>query len=322
MAVLKQKGIFTFLGFVALSFSIWYILAINEHQANKVKVPVEYYNQPEGTTLLQSAPQYIEVEIEDIGQAMLEYKYKGIPPLRVNLSEHNNNQDAFVVTHNSLISQLNNQLKNTTRIVSFKPDSISIRYTAEPGKRVPVVIDGTITAANNKGYNNNAVCTPDSVTIYALEATLQRTTHIHTEEINCTNLTDTTYITANLQPIKGAIISSQSVDITIPIEHYKTITLNVPITIEKTPIQYNVVTIPQNVEISCVIPGSQNITADDIIIGDTFDNIVPNRKMPLHILKAPDFVNNIIYSGAQDTYECRIEEIDTSILYEGTQVDE
>lgn len=322
MANLKKKGVFTFLAFVALSFSIWYILAINEHQANTVKVPIEYYNQTEGTTLLQNAPQYIEVEIEDIGQAMLEYKVKGIPPLRINLDNYNNDQDAFIITHNSLVGQLNNQFKNSTRVKSFRPDSISIRYTPEPGKRVPVVIDGKITAAANKNYNNNAVCTPDSVTIYALASTLERTTHIHTEEINCINLSDTTHLTAKLQPIKGAIISPQSVDIIIPIEHYKTITLNVPITIENTPIQYNVTTIPQNVEISCVIPASHNITSDDIIIGDTFDNIIPNKRMPLNILKAPEYVNNIIYSGAQDTYECRIEQVDTSILYEGTEVDE
>lgn len=311
IVTLRKKGIFTFLAFVALSFSIWYVLAINENQAKTIRVPIEYYNQPEGTTLLQNAPTYIEVEIEDIGQNMLEYKYKGIPPLKIDLANYNNGQDAFIITRNSLTSQLSTQFKNSTKITSFHPDSISIRYTPEPGKRVPVVINGDITAAQNRGYNDDATCTPDSVTIYALAHTLKQTHCIYTEEIDCTNLTDTTSITAKLIPVKGALITPQKVKINIPIEHYNTVTLNVPITIEKTPIQYNVTTYPQTVEITCLVPGSKSVTAQDFVIGDSFDKIKPSKEMPIKILKSPSFVdiNLIRFSGGQDTYECRIEKI-------------
>ncbi len=307
---LKQKGVFTYLGFVALSFAIWYILAISERQENSIKVPIEYYNQPAGSTLLQDPPRYIEVQIKDVGQALLDYNIRGVKPLRINLANHNNDVDAFVVTHNNLISHMGPLFKNTTEIVSFKPDSISIRFTPEPGKKVPVIVTGNITAAHNRSYNNNATATPDSVTIYASAATLRETNAIYTQEIELNDLAESTQLNVQLKNIRNAKIIPDNVTVTVPIERYKTITLSVPITIENVPIQYQVTTIPRSAEIICIAPSNQEVRVEDFIIGDTFDITASGRAMPLKILQAPSYVSDIIFADANDTYECRIEEIE------------
>jgi len=306
----KGKEILTFSLFVILAACIWFILAINDNRESTVKIPLELTEVPNDVVLLQDLPPYIEARIRDKGASLLTYQINGISPIKIDFNSHSNQRDAIVLGSTSLVEHARRQLRATTTIHDFTPDTIRIAYTRDKGKRVPITIDGNFTTSPYSTFSDSAYTTPDSVTIYGKATTLNNISAVSTEELLAHQLSDTTYLKARIKPIDGTRLIPDSVTVVVPIEEYTTKTLSIPIVIEGAPNQYTVMTFPSHVTLTCLVPISQyaHIVSDDFLVGNTFDEIqsTPGANGAIKVLNAPHIAHNIILS--QDSVEYIISE--------------
>lgn len=296
----QGKEILTFLAFVVLATGIWFILAINDNRENIIQIPIELTNVPEETVLLQDMPPYVQARIRDKGAALLSYNINGLAPIKIDFNRHNNQRDLLTISNSALIEYARRELRPTTIINDFTPDSIRIAYTNEQGKRLPVAINADIATSLYSTLSDSIYTIPDTVTIYGKASQISRLQSLLTEEIVAHNIIDTTYIRARLQPIEGTRIIPDSITIVIPAEEYTTKTLTVPISIGGIPAHYSVMTFPSHITLTCLVPKSKyaTIVSDDFLVGNTFDNIqqTPGAYGAIEVANAPDYALNITLS--------------------------
>ena len=295
---LQSKELFTYLGFVLLAASIWFILAVNDNRETTIQIPIELTNLPNEAVLLQDMPQYIETRVRDKGAVIMNYGVNGLDRLQIDFQDHNNGNDAIVINNNSLIEYARKQLKATSTILAFSPDSIRISYTCDEGKRVPVRIQGDITTSLYSTISDSIYTTPDSITVYGNAAALRKIDCAYTDEVVLQDLSDTTFYKARIVPVAGTRIKPDSVTIVIPIEEYTTKTLLVPITIGGVPRSYSIMTFPSHVKLTCLVPMSKygDIVEEAFLVGNTFDQIqsTPGSYGSIYVANAPDYVQNIM----------------------------
>ena len=295
---LQSKELLTYFGFVLLAASIWFILAVNDNRETTLQIPVELTNVPSEAVLLQDMPQYIETRVRDKGAVIMNYGVNGVGRLEINFNDHNNGKDVILVNNSSLLEYARKQLKATSTILAFTPDSIRLNYTCEEGKRVPVIIDGDIQPSFYSTFSDSRLAKPDSVVVYGNAAALRKVDCVYTEEVSLHNLSDTTYYRARVIPAAGTRVKPDSVTVVIPVEEYTTKTLLVPITIGGVPRSYSIMTFPSHVKLTCLVPMSKygEIVEEAFLVGNTFENIqrTPGSYGSIYVANAPDYVQNVM----------------------------
>ena len=306
----QGKEVFTFLGFVVMAASIWFILAINDNQERTVQIPVELSGTPKEAVLLQDMPSHIEARIRDKGPIILGYSINGVSPIRIDFTNHDNGKDAIVINENTLLKYARKELKATTSILDIAPDSLRIGYTRESGKRVPVIISGTIIPSPHSAFSDSTYTTPDSVTVYSKASILKEIKAVYTEDFVLENIDDTTRINVKIKGIQGARIIPDSTTVVAPIEEYTTKTISVPVAIGDIPSGYNIMTFPSHINVTCLVPISKynTITGEEFLVGNSFEAIqsTPGSFGPIFIINAPQYARNIML--AQDSIEYIINE--------------
>ena len=82
------------------------------------------------------------------------------------------------------------QLNVSTRLISVKPDTLEYIYSTGKSKRVPVKMQGKVTAARQY-YLSDTIYSPDSVLVYAPVAILDTITTAYTRKVDLSNIADT-----------------------------------------------------------------------------------------------------------------------------------
>ena len=89
-----------------------------------------------------------------------------------------------------LAKRISAQLNQTTKIQTFKPDTIEFIYTQGKGRKVPVKLQGEV-KPERQYYISGITYSPDSVTVYAPKSVLDTLTAAYTEPLNEEGISDT-----------------------------------------------------------------------------------------------------------------------------------
>lgn len=301
----QGKELLTFLVFLLLAAGVWCILAINENRERSVQIPIEMVNIPDQTMLLQNMPTHIEARIRDKASVLLSYNIGKIQPIKIDFNDHNNLKDAVIINNNSLAGYAHQQLKATTSILSFTPDSIRVSYTQGQGKRVPVIPSGNVTTLPHCTATDSIYTTPDSVTVYGSVNTLRKIDCVYTEDFELLNISDTARHEVKIKEIPQTRIVPDHTTIIVPVEEYTGKTITVPITISNIPDKYAVMTFPSSVQVSFLVPISQysSVTSDNFLVGNDFSAFeqANGSYAPLIVKSGIKYIRNITLS--QDSVE-------------------
>ncbi len=301
----QGKELLTFLVFLLLAAGVWCILAINENRERSIQIPIEMVNIPEQTILLQNMPTHIEARIRDKASVLLSYNIGKVQPIKIDFNDHNNLKDAVIINNNSLVGYAHQQLKATTSILSFTPDSIRISYTQGQGKRVPIIPAGNVTTLPHCTATDSIYATPDSVTVYGSANTLRNIDCVYTEDFELLNISDTARHEVKIKAIPQTRIIPDRTTIIAPIEEYTGKTVTVPITVGNIPDKYAVMTFPSSIQVSFLVPLSRysSVTSDNFLVGNDFSAFeqANGSYAPLIAKSGLKYIRNITLS--QDSVE-------------------
>ena len=301
----QGKEFFTFFVFVLLSAGVWCILAINENRERSVQIPIELVNMPEHTVLLQNMPTHIEARIRDKASVLLSYNLGKEEPIRIDFNHHSNDKDAIVINNNNLAGYIHQQLKATTSIQSFTPDSIRVGYTQGEGKRVPIVISGNIATSLHCTITDSIFATPDSATVYGKSSILKQIDCVYTEEFDLQNISDTVRHDVKIKVIPDTRIIPDQTTVVVPVEEYISKNVTVPIAIGDIPEGYSVMTFPSSIQVSFLVPMSQYaaVTSEHFFVGNEFAALenTNGSNAPIKVETGIKYIRNITLS--QDSVE-------------------
>ena len=246
--------------------------------------------------MINDYPREFNVTVKNNGYVLLKYMIGDNPEITVDFKEYANGNGQILISRQELEDMLVAEFGSGTSIVSFSPESLSIKYTSLPGKKVPVEIFGDYVANFQYVVNGEIVAVPDSVTIYSDAGNLSAINKVRTEKIISRNLTDSLYVKIAIQNIKDVRAVPDSVDVMIPVEPLVTKRSSIPVIVKNLPENVSVVVFPSYVQVSYLLPMSlYNDRLDDKFEASVdYGDIQGNKaKLPVRIEIAPEIYQNI-----------------------------
>ena len=292
----KGRDILLYLVFVIISLAFWAILSLNNLIQDNYKVMFRITGIPQGVTMINDYPREFNVTVKNNGYVLLKYMIGDNPEITVDFKKYANGNGQMLISRQEMEDMLVAEFGSGTSIVSFSPESLSIKYTSLPGKKVPVEIYGDYVANFQYVVNGEIMAVPDSVTIYSDAGNLSAINKVRTEKIISRNLTDSLYVKIAIQNIKDVRAVPDSVDVMIPVEPLVTKRSSIPVIVKNLPENVSVVVFPSFVQVSYLLPMSlYNDRLDDkfeasVDYGDIQGN---NAKLPVRIEIAPEIYQNI-----------------------------
>lgn len=303
----RTRSILLYLGFVIISAVFWSFLTFNGDLQLDVEVPVEMH-LPDNVHLLTKVPDTLSVTVRDRGYRFLTYMFHKTPKLVLRFSDYSDGSNTFKIDQSHLKKALGPVLNKHATILSVLPESITIKYTDLPGKKVPIKTDIIVEPRDGYTQYGALIQSHDSVLVFSDANTLSEITEVYTRHVEVNDLTDTLRRNVVICPINGAAIEPRSIDIVVPIEKLKSQKRDVKIVVRNAPSNVKMLLFPSDVEVSYRSPISR--IKDDpgitvVVDYNSVDNNIPGNKVKVMIGEIPAAYQDV--SLSHDSVEYIIE---------------
>lgn len=258
---MTSKNTLLFIVFVIIAALFWVLLSFNSNMTHDISINVKV-KKPTNVTLIQEIPSKITVTVKDRGLSFLKSFFKSTPTLELDFNKYKNEKaNTMEVSTNQLLGEVRRALSNEATIIKVLPESLTVKYTTLPGKKVPVNWEDNIkNILPDKQFviNPDMIKTdPDSVTIYALDqSTLLNISEVDISTVEVANLTSTFTKEVRLVGINNVRIVPDKVKLTVPVEPLIKKTYNASISLRNQPYGLNILFFPPSVNVSFLVPQS------------------------------------------------------------------
>lgn len=293
-----NKEFLTFLVFLAMSTGFWFVMALNETYEREIAIPLRITNVPENVIITDGLPDSVHVTVKDKGYSLLSIFYGDmIDDIQLPFASYaRNNTGKGSVTLAELQKQIYPMLYLSTKIISIKADKLDFYYNYGLSKRVPVLFDGQVNAAEQY-YLARTQFNPDSITVYASQTQLDSIKEVFITPITVDELRDTVSREVTLKKIRGVKMEPSRVKVTLYADLLTETTVNVPVTPVNVPAGYILRTFPSSVNVRVVVGRNRlsSVTPSNFRIVADYHEVAnkPSSKCHLSLRIMPKGVNGV-----------------------------
>lgn len=252
----RMRSAFLYLFFIIISAVFWCFLTFNGDIQLDLQVPLEI-NKPNNVHMLSKVPDTLTVTVKDRGYRFFTYLFRKTPPLTLRLTDYSDGNGDFKVDQSHLKKALTHVLNKHSTIVNVLPESLNIRYTDLPGKKVPVKTDIIVEPRENYTLYGALIQSQDSVLVFSDAKTLNIINEVYTYHVEETDLTDTLRRKVSIAPINNAVVEPRTIEIMVPIEKLKPQTRTIKIAVRNAPTGVKMLLFPSDVEVTYRSPVSR-----------------------------------------------------------------
>ena len=303
----RTRSMLLYFSFVVISAIFWGFLTFNGDVQMDLEVPLEI-SKPNNVHLLSKVPDTLTVTVRGRGYRFFTYLFQKTPQLTLRLTDYSDGNSDFKVDQSHLKKALVHVLGKHVTIVSVLPESLNIKFTDLPGKKVPIKTDIIVEPRENYTQYGALIQSQDSVLVFSDAQTLNQINEVYTYHVEETDLTDTLHRKVTIAPIKGAVVEPRAIDIMVPIEKVKTQQRAVKIVVRNAPRGVKMLLFPGDVEVTYRTPVSRikddpGITA--VVDYNTVDFSSTSNKVKVMIGEVPAAFQDVTLS--HDSVEYIIE---------------
>lgn len=249
----QGKNLIVYAMCLIVSFVFWVFITLDEDVERDYLVNIQLENVPDSVVIIGNVPSTINTVIKGKGAQFLRYSISGVPQMKIDFRQYSNGRN-LSLSRSKLDSRLRDIFGQNINIVSVSPDSVSVNYTDHPGKRLPLVLKADITPSVQSVISGIITTNIDSVSVYSVNGIPSGLSHIETELLTLTDISDTAVCEVKIRQIDGMRILPESVTVTVPVELLISKKRSVPVIAENMPENLRLITFPSNVEINCLVP--------------------------------------------------------------------
>lgn len=293
-----NKQVLIFLCCVLISLTFWLLRALDKPIRGTLAFPIVVKNIPKGYELSSAPAPFIKVEVEDLGFNILSYRFSQslyATVLDVEKIGFSTNSGRGYMLVKNLEGSLKKQLHSSTKLISISPDSLNFVVSRREIKEVPVAYKDVISYAPQcigYGYEVN----PSSIEISGFQELLDTIDTVYISQQNFKPLKDSLVRNVSLQEIKGVKFSKKRVQLTLPVEAYTEIILELPVRGVNVPDSFVFRPIPGVVSVKFNSPLSVEINPEDFLIEADYSMIYKDSTvstfLPLQISRVQDKIFN------------------------------
>lgn len=302
----RTKSLLQYLTFVVISAIFWGFLTFNGNVQLDIEVPVEI-NMPNNVHMLSKVPDTLTVTVRDRGYRFFSYLLNTTPKLTLRFDDYSDGSGTFKVDQSHLKKALAGVLNRHAVIESVLPESINIKYTDLPGKKVPVKADFVVEPRED--YTKGPLTqSQDSVYVFSDAKTLSQINEVYTYHVEVGDLTDTLRRNVAIAPINGAVVEPRAIDIMVPIEKLKNQKRTAKILVRNAPKGVKMLLFPSDVDVTYRSPESRIKDEGEFTIVVDYNSIDfshHGNKVEVIVAEAPAVYKDVKLS--QDSVEFIIE---------------
>jgi len=304
----RDAVIFTF--FLLLSFVLWYLNSLEKDVEYEIKYPVRFVNIPEERVLAEDLPSRLELFLKGPGYSILKLKLAGNhSPVILDVSTINYRRVPgsrtlnYYIIASGLIPQLKNQLRAECQITSIKPDTLFFSFDKIINKKVKVVVDVEIMTQRQYLVKGKIIVKPDTITISGPKRILDTINTIKTRYKKLKGVNETISMSIALAASKEYEVSDKKVLLTIPVEQFTEVEIQVPVTILNSPDSINIKIFPDAVTVKCLVAVSDYKKIEEIPFEVVLDlskaDLNSSEKIPVGFRNIPPFVSSLRVTPAK-----------------------
>ena len=285
----RGKDVLLYLLFVAVAFVFWVFMALDTERQRDFDVPFELQEIPDSVTVIGQIPAEVSVSVKGKDSQLLRFSWGSQSPVKFKWSDQAED-NVLLIPQTKLEAKLRDYFGTAVQVVSFRPDSIRLNYTTQPGVKVKLVVQADIRP--NLQYIQSGPAVANVA--------------VSTEPIVKSGLKDTARYEVKVKPIAGVRIIPDKVTVTVPVEPLISRKRSVRIETINVPDGVSLVTFPSVVEVSYLVPMSSY--SDEYPIKafvDYNDTRLPGNKIPVSLSVIPAIYHNV--SKSMDNVEYIIE---------------
>lgn len=303
---MSSREFLIFLLFVGVSFCFWVIKTLQLDYETEIVIPLKLKNVPQDVMITAELPEELQVSIKDKGTVLFyNYFMSRFSAVAIDFEDYKYQGNYVALSASDLKTRIDKQLKASTSIVTILPDTIDFVYTKAKAKTVPIALKGTIKAAS-KYQIADTILSQDSILVYAPPYLLSRIDTIYSKHQYLIDLQDKTTLDVELQKVKGARFSPQTIKVTLPVDVITEKVVDVPILAENFPLGKRLSTFPSSVKVHFNVGASKykEIKSSDFVIVLSYDSLrhSTSNKVSLEISIAPKGISNITLNPSTVEY--------------------
>ncbi|TRZ41080.1 CdaR family protein [Robertkochia solimangrovi] len=294
--ILKKPKATVFIGFVIISFLLWFMITLSDQYTSKITLKIDYTNVPDSKLMLGDPPRTLQANVGASGFRLLGYRLFR-QSLSVNVAGFKEKGSEFFLTGEDLEDDLRSQFKSLD-VRRVLQDTLKVELGVNKIKRVKVVPDLDLTFQSDHQLGDTVVVIPDSVNIRGPEDQVDQLTYIKTKKLVLTDLnSDFSKEIALVAPdsLKSIMLSLNKVAVSGVVTQYSEKIIDVPVTIINVPDRVSVKTFPSEARILCKagINDLKRLEASGFKVICDYKEISNNSSyLLLKIEEKPSFVNS------------------------------
>ena len=306
----KSRELLVFLFFLAVSAGFWLSQTLDETYETEVRVPLLLTDIPEEVVITTPLPAQLTVGVRDRGTMLARYWQNEIDTLRLSFSDYDNGQvnGRVHIPQADVLKQLRSRLLGTTKVLTVRPDTLEYYYNHGLHATVPVVLTGEV-EPNSHFYLRDVQISPSEVDVFASAAVLDTLTAARTVPLALTDLQESTTVSVELRPIRGAKIEPESVELSAVVDVYMENTIEVPVVSLNFPGNKQLRTFPSTVQVTYTIGYSRSheVTRKNFVSVITYEEILELQKqgatkIPVRLKSIPEGVTNVRIAPSEVDY--------------------
>lgn len=298
----RGKDVLTYLMFVAVAFVFWVFMSLDTEVQRDFDVPVEISEMPDSVTLIGQPPASLAVSVKGKGSQLVRFFWGKMSPVKFKWAD-NAYDGTLLLPTARMDSKMRDYFGPGVEIVSFRPDSLRIPYTTQPGVKVKLIVQADIHPNLQYIVSGSPYADVDSVTLYSVNDIPHSLKSVSTEPIVKSELKDTARYEVKVSPIEGMRIVPDKVTVTVPVEPLIARKRMATIEPQGVPADKHLVTFPSKVEVSYLVPMSAyNDEYPLKAFVEYADVMNPGNKIPVTLSILPSIYHSVSFSPESVEY--------------------
>lgn len=291
----RFHSVLVFLIFVVIAAVFWLVLALNDNLQNSYTVRIQIVNKPDSVTFITDVPADLHASVRDRGTALLRTAVLKRPVITVNFKDYAAD-GKFQLSKADINAQLKAAFGATATILSSSLDSVSVQYTTNKGKRVPVIVVADCTPTTGEVLSGAPKAEPSYAVVYGPRTILDTLTRVFTEPVVKRDVSENKVYDVALHPIKGARIVPANVKVSVNVEALVSQSAVVAVKAVGVPEDETILLFPQQVGVDYYLPLSEVgvATSKSFRAEVEYNEAVASRsgKVKVHLSGGPGRVYN------------------------------
>lgn len=294
-----SKDILSFLLFLFLSATLWFVNVLGKERETTLKIPVKFTGIPQNISIISPSITEISIDVRDQGLRLLSYTNKKMNPFSIEVKAQFNQRGQILITSEQLNEKLIKyiHLQPTTVIQAIHPDSINIVYEKLEKKYVPVKFISQLEFAPQYMLSDSIQLSPNKLLVFGPKNVLDTLQYIRTELFQLKDITDTASYHCHLVPTPHVRYSANETKLSLFVEQFTERKIQLPITAMNCPPHLTVRTFPAiaNVTFTIGLSKFNYFKNNDIELFIDYNELKPTSqiKQKINIKNNKPYISNV-----------------------------